>query len=202
VDDRLVKQPKIIGVAGLSGSGKSTLSKMLGAELNCQVLCQDDFYLGVKKMKTLELNHKDFDDLRSIDIEALHCILDNAKPSNSIHIPDYCFKTSEPIGHKKITLSDPLIVDGHMMFCDEKIRSKIDFMVFIDVSINTAKNRRFKRDVVDRGFTVDSCNQYYEMNVKPRIKEVLKLRNTADYLYENDDVNSFEKLTNILRQKI
>ena len=57
--------------------------------------------------------------------------------------------------------TEVLILEGLFVLEDEKIRNKLDMKIYIDTDADIRFIRRLKRDVKDRGRTIESvCDQY------------------------------------------
>ena len=66
-----------------------------------------------------------------------------------------------------ITPRDVYILEGLFVLYDEKIRDLCDILVFVDTDADIRFIRRLKRDIEERGRSIDSvCNQYLE-TVRP-----------------------------------
>lgn len=171
-----------IGVCGLSGSGKTTFSEMLANQLNCPLIAQDSFYIGKEQMLSAGLSANNFDTLAALDCGQLSSILKttNMSPNTKVNIPIYDFELQEPIGHEIINMKDQVIIEGHLIFTLENILELVDFLIYIDTDRNTAKKRRFSRDICKRGYKAESCETYYENYVMPTLDLIESLKGKAN----------------------
>ena len=60
-----------------------------------------------------------------------------------------------------------IIVEGILIFADAALRAQMDIKVFVDTDDDTRFIRRLRRDVAERGRTMDSVIEQYLATVKP-----------------------------------
>ena len=60
-----------------------------------------------------------------------------------------------------------LIVEGILVFTDAALRDLMDIKVFVDTDSDTRFIRRLRRDVAERGRTMESVIDQYQSTVKP-----------------------------------
>ena len=60
-----------------------------------------------------------------------------------------------------------IIVEGILLFVHERLRSMCDVRIFVDTDADVRILRRVKRDVIERGRTIESVEQQYLATVKP-----------------------------------
>merc|ERR1711871_704941 len=63
--------------------------------------------------------------------------------------------------------ADIVIVEGLFVLWDEELRRELDVKVFTQDDLDTCLSRRIRRDLVERGRTVESVLTQYERFVKP-----------------------------------
>ena len=146
--DRVV----LIGVAGDSGCGKSTflrrLTDLFGEDL-ITVICLDDYHSLDRKQRKetgiTALNPKANNfDLMYEQIKAL-------KNGEAIDKPIYNHETGmidppEQIGPNRI-----IVVEGLHPLYDERVRSLLDFSVYLDISDEVKVAWKIQRDMAERG---------------------------------------------------
>jgi uridine kinase len=139
-----------IGIAGGSGCGKSTLSYRLRKEFPDLIeTVHFDDYQKEERDVPLFKGMKNWDHPEAIDFEKLYQDLRQLQSNqqvkvmtkNSIINPSY--EQEGRIQHilepKKI-----IIVEGYMVFQNEKVRDLLDFKIFLDISIEKSVQRRNK----------------------------------------------------------
>jgi len=150
--DRVV----IIGVAGDSGCGKSTFLRRLidlfGEEF-MTVICLDDYHSldrkGRKQAGVTALDPKANNfDLMYEQIKAL-------KNGQAIDKPIYNHETGEIDPPEPIEPNKVIVIEGLHPLYDERVRSLVDFSVYLDISDEVKINWKIQRDMAERGHTYD-----------------------------------------------
>ena len=67
-----------------------------------------------------------------------------------------------------------IIVEGILIFSDAALRDLMDVKVFVDTDDDARFIRRLKRDVADRGRTMESVIEQYLTTVKPMYLEFVE----------------------------
>jgi phosphoribulokinase len=146
--DRVV----VIGVAGDSGCGKSTFLRRLidlfGEEF-MTVICLDDYHSLDRKQRKEQgvtaLNPKANNfDLMYEQIKAL-------KNGQAIDKPIYNHETGEIDPPERIEPNKIIVIEGLHPLYDERMRSLIDFGVYLDISDEVKINWKIQRDMAERG---------------------------------------------------
>ncbi|PSF34241.1 phosphoribulokinase [Aphanothece hegewaldii CCALA 016] len=150
--DRVV----LIGVAGDSGCGKSTflrrLTDLFGSEF-MTVICLDDYHSldryqrKEQKITALDPRANNFD-LMAEQIKAL-------KEGQSIMKPIYNHETGMIDPPEKIEPNKVIVIEGLHPLYDERVRSLLDFSVYLDISEEVKINWKIQRDMAERGHTYD-----------------------------------------------
>jgi uridine kinase len=161
----------IIGIAGGTGSGKTTVVRKIIERLNkgeVAVLPQDSYYRDNIDLSLEERQEINFDHPRSIEFELLIEHVRNLKEGISINQPIYsyitCLRSEETI---KVEPKGVIIVEGLLILTDPVLRDLMDLKVFVDCDADDRLNRVIKRDIVERGRSVDKVLDRYEKTVKP-----------------------------------
>ena len=161
----------IIGIAGGTGSGKTTVVRKIIERLNqgdVAVLPQDSYYRDNKEMPLEERQEINFDHPRSIEFELLIEHVRKLKNDEAIEQPIYsyltCLRSDETI---RVEPKGVIIVEGLLILTDPLLRDLMDLMVFVDCDADDRLNRVIKRDIVERGRSVEKVLDRYEKTVKP-----------------------------------
>lgn len=192
---------KIITISGASGSGKSTLAAHLEKQINGGLLLSLDRYYLSKKEQLDRNGYFNFDDPASIEIELLKEHLNVLSEYGEASVPVYNFKVSERAGYEKILAKDVIIIDG--LFPGALLEKETDFSIYVDVDLNTARERRIKRDMVERGRTLESIIEQFESQVKPAYFDFIEpIKQTSDLIIENNnDIEKFlENSQKVIKQ--
>ncbi len=161
----------IIGIAGGTGSGKTTVVRKIIERLNqgdVAVLPQDSYYRDNVDLTLEERQEINFDHPRSIEFELLIEHVKNLKKGVSIKQPIYsyitCLRSEETI---KVEPKGVIIVEGLLILTDPLLRDLMDLKVFVDCDADDRLNRVIKRDIIERGRSVEKVLDRYEKTVKP-----------------------------------
>ncbi len=109
-----------------------------------------------------------FDRPDAFDHELLRRHLQALRDFKPIEMPQYDF-----VHHRRTEQSlrvEPkklIIFDGIMIFCESAIRDLIDLKLYVDTPDDIRFIRRLKRDIEERGRTVDSVISQYLEVVRP-----------------------------------
>jgi phosphoribulokinase len=150
--DRVV----LIGVAGDSGCGKSTflrrLTDLFGEEL-ITVICLDDYHsLDRKERKqagVTALNPKANNfDLMAEQIKAL-------KEGKEITKPIYNHETGLIDPPELIKPTPIVVIEGLHPMYDERVRSLLDFSVYLDIDDEVKIAWKIQRDMAERGHSYE-----------------------------------------------
>jgi len=171
-------RPFIIGVAGGSGSGKSTVTEQIinaiGRE-NVSVFFQDNYYLDRSHLTPLEREKINFDHPDAFDWDLIKKHIHDLHYGLPIEMPEYDFTThTRKKKTKLITPAKIVIVEGILAFYDEEICSQMSLRIFVDTSADIRLMRRLKRDMVERGRTMDSVLTQYTHFVRPMYKKFVE----------------------------
>jgi phosphoribulokinase len=150
--DRVV----LIGVAGDSGCGKSTflrrLEDLFGKEF-MTVICLDDYHSldrkGRKEKGVTALNPaaNNFD-LMYEQVKAL-------KEGQAVEKPIYNHETGEIDPPEHIEPNHVIVIEGLHPLYDERVRSLLDFSVYLDISDEVKIAWKIQRDMAERGHTYE-----------------------------------------------
>ncbi|MGQ4648562.1 phosphoribulokinase [Lyngbya aestuarii] len=142
----------VIGVAGDSGCGKSTFLRRLidlfGEEL-MTVICLDDYHSLDRKQRKQQgvtaLNPKANNfDLMYEQVKAL-------KNGQAIDKPIYNHETGELDPPERIESNKIVVIEGLHPLYDERVRSLVDFGVYLDIDDQVKINWKIQRDMAERG---------------------------------------------------
>lgn len=160
-----------IGVAGGSGSGKSTFTVLLTENLHdasIQVIKYDSYYRPLDHLTVEERARVNFDHPDALDTEQLIADILKLKSGHAVHVPEYDFNLHTR--KKEARYLEPptvLIVEGILTLADARLRDVFDMKIFIDTDPDDRLIRRIKRDIQERGRSVNNVIHQYLETVKP-----------------------------------
>ena len=146
------EQAVIIGIAGGSASGKTSIAHQLydcfQGHHKVKIMKQDDYYK--------DQSHMVFEE-RTI-----------LKPTY-----DYTLHTRSHIT-ETIEGRDVIILEGIFVLAEKAVRDMCDILVYVDTDSDIRFIRRLRRDIEERGRSLDSvCKQYLE-TVRPMHEQFIE----------------------------
>ncbi len=169
----------LIAMSGGSGSGKSTLAQALLDKLGegmGVMFGEDAYYHPMSFYGEPETPHEwadlvaaiNYDDPRSKEVDHLVSDLVALKAGQVIEQPVYDYDRHDRSGvTRRIEPAPVLILEGIHALSIPEIRPYIDLSVYVDTPDDLRLARRIRRDVIERGRTVDSVLQQYMSTVRP-----------------------------------
>lgn len=164
-------KPLVIGVAGGSGSGKTTIINSIIEEINpldVVTLQHDSYYKDNNHLPLLERENINYDHPEALETDLLISNLQNLLEWKEVETPIYDFKTHSRKKRGKIKKpAEVVIVDGILIFVEERLRDLMDVRIFVNTDSDMRFIRRLKRDMVERNRSMDSVINQYLATVKP-----------------------------------
>ncbi|HEY9859702.1 MAG TPA: phosphoribulokinase, partial [Candidatus Obscuribacterales bacterium] len=150
--DRVV----LIGVAGDSGCGKSTflrrLTDLFGEDF-VTVICLDDYHsLDRKQRKETGITALD---PRANNFDLMYEQVKALKNGQSIDKPIYNHETGTLDPAERIDPNHIIVIEGLHPLYDERVRSLLDFSVYLDISDEVKIAWKVQRDMAERGHTYE-----------------------------------------------
>lgn len=167
----------IIGICGASGSGKSTMAKALCARINkpCIYIKQDSYYKDHPDMTFEERERINYDEPEAFEHDALRDDLMRLREGHAITAKEYDYtlhRRCDP--DMTIEPADVVIIEGIHVFYDPEVRDLLDFKIYIQVDPDVCLLRRVKRDIRDRGRSIESVYRQYLDTVKPMYEKHIR----------------------------
>lgn len=163
--------PLLIGIAGGTGSGKSTVTRRLADALRGSAvgfIAMDSYYRDLGAMPTDERRRRNFDHPDAYDLDLLVEHLDLLRRGVGIEVPVYDFRRHERTTHTTpVAAGDVIIVDGILLFHDPRVRTLCQVKVFVDADADVRLARRIRRDMAERGRSLDDILDQYLTTVRP-----------------------------------
>lgn len=165
------ERPIVIGVTGGSGSGKTSVSRaILNALPNHSILLfeQDSYYKDQSHLSFEERLNTNYDHPLAFDTDLLIEHLKELMNYQTIKKPVYDYEAHTR--SREVVIQEPkevIIVEGILILEDERLRDLMDIKVYVDTEDDIRIIRRIKRDIEDRGRSLDSVIDQYLSVVKP-----------------------------------
>ena len=161
----------IIGIAGGTGSGKTTVVKKIAQVLppHCAAIVPlDSYYNDTTGMTDEERRAINFDHPDAFDWKLLTEHIRKLKAGEAIEQPTYSYIISNRLPETVI------IIEGIMALHYKKLRDMMDLKIFVDTDADVRLIRNIRRDVVERGRTVDMVLDRYEKVLKPMHEQFIE----------------------------
>lgn len=163
--------PVTLGVAGGTGSGKTTVADaILDAVGRDRIasLAQDSYYRDVDWQSDEDLLNYNFDHPQALDSELLVAHIRSLKAGEAIDVPIYDFVTHRRTAETVRVKAKPVILlEGILLFVEPPLRQLLDFKIFVDTDSDVRLIRRIRRDLRERGRTLEDVMRQYLETVRP-----------------------------------
>jgi uridine kinase len=165
------KQPLVIGIAGGSGSGKTTVAREIlqsvGEEI-ASYIPHDAYYKDLRELPENQRTAINFDHPDSLETDLMIEHIETLKSGKPIELPIYDFTTHSRTEKSIHIPPNPVIlVEGILIFTDKRLRELFDVKLFVDTDSDIRLIRRIRRDISERGRTIESVLKQYEATVRP-----------------------------------
>ncbi len=205
---RMTARPLIIGVAGGTGSGKTTIANAIRTAIDhpqMALIQHDAYYRDAGHLPLDERARINFDHPDALETELLVRHLEELIAGRPVEVPVYDFAT-----HTRRPAGTPLhpakvvIVEGILIFCDRALRDLMDLKIFVDTDDDLRFIRRLKRDIQERGRSLDSVVAQYLGTVRPMHAAFVEpSRKYADIIIpEGHNPASTALVVTLIRQKL
>ena len=183
----------MIGVAGGSGAGKTTFCKMIQVRVASDVFIikHDMYYKDLSHMAPEQRDKQNFDHPDAFDNALFFAHLTLLRQGRGIEVPEYDYVTHTRFRKSVwVKKADTVLIEGIMLFNEQRIRDLFDYKVFIDVDSDIRFIRRLQRDLDARGRTLPSVISQWVSSVKPmHDTHVQTSKKYADLVVSVDDID-------------
>jgi uridine kinase len=178
-------QPFVLAIAGGSGSGKTSLTRALVGLLGpaeCAVLDHDSYYRDLSHLPAADRAGVNFDHPESLESELLAEHLATLRAGQSVQRPCYDFAThTRTLTSRRVEPRPIVVCEGILLLAVPELRTAFDLRVYVDTPADVRALRRVRRDIVERGRTVESVVEQYLATVRPMHERFVEpARSTAD----------------------
>jgi uridine kinase len=161
----------LIGIAGGSGSGKTLVARTIIRDLGSQrvvIIDQDSYYKDLEQVPFRDREARNFDHPDAFDADLLRQHMRELLAGHSIDQPVYDYSQHRRTAETR-RISDHLVVvlEGILIFHDPELRALMDIKLYVDADSDVRLIRRLRRDLIERGRSVDSILRQYEDSVRP-----------------------------------
>ena len=172
------KKPIIIGVTGGSGGGKTSVSKAILANFQDQKIAMiqhDSYYKDQSHLTFEERVSTNYDHPLAFDTDLMIEHINELIAGRPVDIPiyDYTLHTRSEKTYRQEP-QDVIIVEGILVLEDKRLRDLMDIKLFVDTDDDIRIIRRIKRDMEERGRSLDSVIEQYTSVVKPMVHQFIE----------------------------
>lgn len=186
-----MNKPVIISIAGGSGSGKTTVAKKIMNRFkgrNIVLINLDDYYKRHDDLTLEERKKINYDHPNSIDFDLFYYQLNSLVNGIRVEKPIYDFTVHNRSDETEmVEPANIILLEGILVLQDERIRNLSDIKIFIDTDSDIRFIRRLKRDINERGRSLDSVINQYLQTVRPMHEAfVERTKKYADIIIPNE----------------
>jgi uridine kinase len=157
----------IIGLAGGTGSGKSSIVRSLVERIGGCVIDLESYTLDRSAFPPEERSPIADDEPAAIDTTLLVSHLEDLRRGEAIRRPVYSPDAHARTGVELVAPARLVLVEGLFTFWWDALRSLLDVKVFVDAPADLRLIRRIRRELADRGRTVEQVLYQYSGSVRP-----------------------------------
>jgi uridine kinase len=158
----------MIAIAGPSCAGKTETAKAVAKLLNARIVALDSYYLNLDHLTYEQRCRFNFDEPSALDQHLLVEQLRSVAAGNSIEVPVYDFtRHTRAAATQRIDPAPFLIIEGLFVLYWDDVRNLCDTTVYVDAPDDLCLERRKRRDVCERGRTIESVLNQYDETVRP-----------------------------------
>ena len=167
----------VLGVAGGSASGKTTIINKIKDYFgdDIAVISHDNYYKAHYDMPFEERCKLNYDHPDSFESDRMAEDVRRLIKGHSIEMPvyDYCVHNRSD---KTITVEPKsvIIMEGILVLENRELRDLMDIKIYVDTDADERLMRRIRRDMENRGRSIDSIIEQYSHTVKPMHEEFVE----------------------------
>ena len=179
----------VVAVIGASGSGKTRLVKTLvSSSARFTVLRVDDYYRELDHLDFASRDRVNFDHPDAIEFERLAVDLTALRSGKAIAAPIYDFsRHTRASATRTVNSADIIVLEGVLAMADLATRALVDYLVFVDSSLDICLARRIARDAAERGRSEVSVIDFWESRAMPMFEQfVAPWREDADLVVSGE----------------
>jgi len=161
----------LIGIAGGTGAGKTLVAQSIAQDLGSDsvlLIEQDSYYKDLHHIPLGERENRNFDHPDAFDRDLLRQHLEKLLVGEEVDMPAYDMRSHTRVGQPiRVRGRRILLLDGLLVLEDPALRHLMDIKIYVDADPDIRFIRRLKRDLTERGRTLDQAIRQYESSVRP-----------------------------------
>jgi uridine kinase len=163
--------PVVIGIAGGSGSGKTTVLQRIIRQFGADpiaVLDHDAYYHDLSHLSPEERAQFNFDHPDALETDLMREHLDRLVEGKAIEKPVYDFTTHTRRDDTETVEPRPvIIIEGILVLAESMLEERMDIKIYVDTADDIRLMRRIRRDIQERGRSIEGILRQYERTVRP-----------------------------------
>jgi uridine kinase len=171
-------RPIVIAVAGGTGSGKTTVANRILERVGAQHVAyipHDAYYRDLSDQPESLRAEVNFDHPDSLETELLVQHLKQLRAGEAVEIPIYDFTAHRRTTRtRRVEPAPVILVEGILILTEPELRAIFDVKLYIDTDADVRFIRRLRRDIHERGRTVDAVCRQYLATVRPMHQEFVE----------------------------
>ncbi len=187
-------RPIVFAVAGGTASGKTTVARAVLDSVGASQIAylpHDAYYKNRDDLTLEERALLNYDHPNSLETKLMIKHIKQLLKWEKVEVPIYDFTQHRRTEETVVVEPCPIIlVDGILIFTWRKLRELMDIKVFVDTDSDVRFIRRLKRDMDERGRSLNSVVAQYLETVRPmHIKFVEPSKRFADVIIPGGGLN-------------
>jgi len=166
----MTETPFLIGIGGGTGSGKTTIATEIADSVDAAVtlLSLDSYYRDQSARSFEERRETNYDHPDAVDWDRLTADLQAVARGETVRIPQYDFERhTRKDTERRLDPEAIVVLEGIFALYHERVRAELDLAVYVQTDADVRVLRRLRRDISERGRTVEGVVEQYLSTVKP-----------------------------------
>lgn len=166
-----MSRPFCIGIAGGTSSGKTTVARKILKQLSPDpvvLLDQDSYYRDLSHLSRKERENVNFDHPDAFDNALLARHIELLCSGETVYKPIYSY--AESVRTQQVVPVHPapvILVEGILVLESSLLRTYFDLKIFVAAEDDLRLLRRLRRDIAERGRSLERILDQYESTVRP-----------------------------------
>ncbi|MCP4418278.1 MAG: uridine kinase [Chloroflexi bacterium] len=187
-------RPVVFGVAGGTASGKTTVAQSILHAVGASQIAympHDAYYRDQPQLSYEDRTQLNYDHPNSLETKLMVKQIKKLLKGRPVQVPVYDFTKHRRTEETILVEPSPIIlVDGILIFTKRRLRELMDIKVYVDTDADVRFIRRLKRDMDERGRSLESVVAQYLETVRPmHLKFVEPSKRFADVIIPNGGMN-------------
>lgn len=188
-------KPVVVGVAGGTASGKTTIFEAILDRVGRDRIAfiqHDAYYRDLSHLPLEARREVNFDHPNALESDLLVEHLGALCRGEIVAIPVYDFAAHVRLPQTcRVEPKPVILVEGILIFAEKQLREWFDIKIYVDADADLRFIRRLRRDIAERGRTMDSVIDQYLNTVRPMHMEFVELsKRYADVIIPTGGFNT------------